>query len=396
MGYGGVFITPREIFWGRGSISHLQHVPGKRALLVTDKSMVRLGVSAAAEGYLKKGGLEVGVFDGVEPEPSINTVMKILEQYKGFRPDVIVGLGGGSCIDASKGFRAFYEHPKLTFEGIRYFGGPPKTPVPLFKKTISIGIPSTSGAGSESSYTFVITDPTIPAKCSCPSPQNISTIAILDPDIADTMPKSLQANTGIDALTHAVSSYVSTLGNDFSRACGLQGTILLMKYLPPAYLEDDKDAKEHVHYAASLAGNAFANSSGVVVDHVVATLVGGRFHLAHGQACAIALPYMIRFNGSAGAERFAELAKAIGYKGDGQSEAVDYLVERVIEIEKQLDMPSSYRKAGVPEEAYRTELKGFVEKSPGFPMMRGNPRKCTAEELESLYKACYYGDYEII
>ena len=229
-----VFRTPREVVWGRGSISYLENIKGKRALIVTDKTMTKLGTVAKAEHYLKKAGLEVKVFDEVEPEYSISTPMKIVEQHKGFSPDVIVGLGGGSCIDASKTFRIFFEHPHLTFEGVRYFGGPPKTPVLPFKKTIFVGISSTSGTGSEVTGSCVTTDPTIPAKCPVVSPMLIPNVTILDPDLADSMPKSLRADTGFDALSHAIPAYVSVFASDFTRAFALQATVLIMRYLPLA------------------------------------------------------------------------------------------------------------------------------------------------------------------
>lgn len=390
-----IFITPREVVWGRGSISHLENIKGKRAIIVTDKNMAKLGIVAKAEHYLKKAGLEVKVFDEVEPEPSINTVMKLVEQHKGFSPDVIVGLGGGSSMDASKAFRIFFEHPHLTFEGVRYFDGPPKTPVLPFKKTISVGVPSTSGTGSEVSYGCVVNDPTIPAKCVIAFMELVPNVAILDPDIADSMPKSVQADTGLDALSHAMPAYVSVLGNDFSSACALQAIVLIMRYLPLACIEGDKDAKEHMHYAASLAGKAFANS-GVGIEHIIGTMFGGRFHISHGRACGIALPYMIKFNASVAGDRFAELARAVGYNGSDQSEAVDYLVQRTIELRKQLGIPDSYREAGVPEDVYLAELKGFIEKSPGSPAIRSNPRQCTDKEWKELYDASYYGDYNII
>ena len=388
------FITPREIVWGRGSLAHLEKISGKRALIITDKVMVNLGIVAKAEQYLKKGGLEVDVFDGSEPNPPITNVMEAVEKHKGFDPDVIVGLGGGSAIDVSKGFRIFFEHPQLTFEGVRYFGGPPKTPILPFKKTISVAISSTSGTGSEVSWAGAITDPTINVKCIVGSPLLIPTIAIADPDVSDSMPKVLQADTGLDALTHAIEAYISLLGSDFTRTFAFQSTILLMKYLGAAY-QGDKDAKEHVHYGALLAGCSFSNS-GLGIDHVVATQVGGKFHFTHGRACAVVLPYSIKFNGKAAGEHYTELARATGYSGNDPSGAVDYLVQRVIEIQKQMEMPVTYRDAGIPEEAYLAELQDMLDKSPSHPGTISNPRKYTVEELKLLYDASYYGNYDLI
>jgi len=389
-----VFRTPREVVWGRGSISYLENIKGKRALIVTDKTMTKLGTVATAEHYLKKVGFEVNVFDAVEPEPSINNCMEIVEQHKEFSPDVIVGLGGGSAIDASKIFRVFLEHPNQTFEGFRFFGGPPKTPILPFTKTISVGIPSTSGTGSEASWACAITDLTIPAKCVVISPELIPTIAILDPDLTDSMPDTLRADTGLDALAHAMPAYISNFGNDFSRAFAFQATVLIMKYLTAACVRADKDAREHIHYAASLASSAFTNS-GVGIEHILATWFGGTFHISHGRACGIAHPYTIKFNASVAGDRFTEIARAIGYNGSDQREAVDYLVQKVLDIRKQVEIPDNFREAGVPEDTYRAELPRFIKNSPGSPAMASNPRQCTDKDWEELYNACYYGNYNI-
>ena len=382
--------APREIFWGRGSLAQLAKSPQKRALLVTDKTMISLGYVEQSLALLKQAGVQVKVFSEVEPEPSINTVMRIVKEYTPFNPDLVIGLGGGSVIDASKAFRIFFEYPELKFEEVRYFGGPPKKQVPPFTKTVSVAIPSTSGTGSEVSWGCVITDPSIPAKCSTNAPAVIPDIAILDPNLADSMPKTVLADTGLDALTHAVSAHTSLNSNDFSRAASLKATALLMKYLPAAY-QGDSEAKEHVHYAASLAGQGIPNA-GIGVDHVIAALVGGKFHLTHGRACAITLPTVIAFNAPVAAEGFLELARAIGYPGFDSAEGVAYLSDRLLELNRALDMPSCYSGANIPEAEYMAELEGFIEKSPGFPMMQFNPRKCSADDFRQLYTDCFFGN----
>ena len=234
---------------------------GREALIVTDKVMTKLGVTIRAKDSLQKGGLETKVFDDVEPEPSIATIMKMLKEHRDFNPDVIVGIGGGSCIDASKAFRIFFEHSHLTFEDVRYLESPPKLSIPPFKRTFHIAIASTSGTGSDVSQVCVLTDPRISTKCPIRSPELIPNLAIVDPDIADTMPSEVLADTGLDALTHAIESYVNIQANDFSRGLSLQAITLIMKHLPSAYAEHDPVAKEHMHYAATIAGMAFSNSA---------------------------------------------------------------------------------------------------------------------------------------
>ena len=390
-----IFRSPRDIVWGRGSLGHLEKIPGKKALIVTDPVMTKLGWVARAQAYLQKGGLAVRVFDEVEPEAAIQTVMKIVAENKDFQPDVIVALGGGSVIDASKAFRVFFEHPHLTFENVHALHGPPKAAIPPFTKTIHVAISSTSGTGSDASHVCIVTDPAIHAKCPIVNPALKPDMAIVDPDIADSMPKTVLADTGLDALTHAIESYVSGLANDFSRGLSLESIRLLMKYLPPAYLENDPVAKEHIHYAATLAGLAFSNSANGIC-HTVATKVGGVFKLTHGRGNAIALPYSIKYNSAVAGDLFTSISRAIGYNGVDPVEALDYLIRRIRQLQEQCEMPGSYRAAGINEAAYTEKIKEFAQSSGTYPTTLTNPRKPTVAELESLYQACYRGDYSLI
>lgn len=395
MGAMRIFRSPRDIVWGRGSVSHLESIPGKKALIVNDPMMTKLGTAARARDYLRKGGLEVRSFDEVEPEPSIQTIMKIVAENRDFHPDVIVGLGGGSAIDASKGFRIFLEHPHLTFEDVHALYGPPKKPIPPFKNTVHVAISSTSGTGSDASHVSVVTDPAVHAKCPIVSPELKPNMAIVDPDLADSMPKVVLADSGLDALTHAIESYVSGLANDFSRGLSLESIRLLMQYLPPAYLENDSIAKEHIHYAATIAGVAFSNSANGIC-HTVATKVGGAFKLTHGRGNAIALPYSIQYNRKVAGDLFTDISRAVGYNGDDLSKATDYFIQRIWQVQKQMEMPGSYRDAGINEGAYKEKIKEFARTSGTYPTTLTNPRKPTVEELESLYQACYWGDYSLI
>jgi acetaldehyde dehydrogenase/alcohol dehydrogenase len=321
--------------------------------------------------------------------------MKIVTENKNFQPDIIVGMGGGSVIDASKGFRVFFENPHLTFEDVHALHGPPKASIPPFKKTTHVAISSTSGSGSDASHVCVLTDPAIHAKCPIVTPELKPNVTIVDPDIADSMPKPVLADTGLDALTHAIESYVSGLANDFSRGISLEAICLLMKYLPPAYLEKNPVAKEHIHYAATMAGLAFSNS-GNGICHTVATKVGGEFKLTHGRGNAIALPYSIRYNAKVVGDLFTNISRAVGFSGDDASKATDYLIQRVRQLQKQLDMPGSYKEVGIKEGAYNEKIKEFALTSRTYPTTLANPRPATVEEFEALYQACYQGDYSLI
>jgi alcohol dehydrogenase class IV len=390
-----VFRSPRDIVWGRGTFSYLRDITGKRALIVTDRVMTSLGVTARAKDYLQKGGMETRVFDEVEPEPSIDTVMKMVKEHREFDPDVIAGIGGGSSIDASKAFRIFFEHPQLTFEDVRYLESPPRVVVPPYKKTFHIAVASTSGTGSDVSHICVLTDPRISAKCPIRSSEITPNLAIVDPDLADTMPMEVLADSGLDALTHAIESYVSILSNDFSKGLSLQAITLIMKHLPSAFAGRDPAAKEHMHYAATIAGVAFSNSANGI-SHTIADKVGIPFKLSHGRANAIALPFAIKYNSSVAGDLFATVARALGYHGEDSHGAVDDLIQRISEVRGRLGVPGSYKEAGIPEKEYYAKIKEFAVKSLTFSATVLNPRRPTLEEMESLFKACYQGDYSLL
>jgi len=203
----------------------LETIPGKRALIITDKVMTKLGVADRATGYLKKGGAEVRVFDEVEPEPSFHTVLRELKENKEFDPDVIVGIGGGSCMDASKACRILLEHPQFPFEDICHMDGPAKVPISPFMKTTRVAISSTRGTGSDASNVCTLTDNSIPAKHPILSSELIPDRAIVGPDIADSRPPEVRIDTGMDALTHGIESYGSVRANDFSGGNSLHAII---------------------------------------------------------------------------------------------------------------------------------------------------------------------------
>jgi alcohol dehydrogenase class IV len=386
-----IFRCPRDVVWGRGSLAHLEKIDRKRVLIVTDRVMTSLGVTSRAEEFLRKGGSEVKVFDGVEPEPSIVTIKQILCQYGDFAPQVILGIGGGSAIDASKAFRIFWEHPHLQFEDVRSLEAPPRSSIPPFKKTMHVAVPSTSGTGSEASYACIITDPTLGTKCPILNAELIPDMAIIDPDLADSMPPQVLADSGLDALTHAVESYVNLRANDFSRGLSLRAIILIMQYLPSAFREKDPVAKEHMHYAATIAGMAFSNSSNGLC-HAIADKVGPAFKLTHGRANAIALPFIIQFNRKVVEGLYAEMGVAVGHIGKDRGQAVDQFVQRVRDLKKHLGVEENYRQAGIPQAQYYSRLEEFSEKTYTFRPTVVNPRRPTLEELKKLFIACYEGE----
>ena len=386
-----IFRSPRDVLWGRGSLTHLEKIDRKRVLIVTDRVMTSLGVTSRAEEFLRKGGSEAKVFDAVEPEPSITTINRILREYSDFAPQIILGIGGGSAIDASKAFRIFWEHPHLQFEDVRYLESPPRSSIPPFRKTLHVAVPSTSGTGSEASYACIITDPALGTKCPILNAELIPDMAIIDPDLADSMPPQVLADSGLDALTHAIESYVSVRANDFSRGLSLRAITLIMEYLPSAFRGKDPAAKEHMHYAATVAGMAFSNSANGIC-HAIADKVGAAFKLTHGRANAIALPFTIQFNRKVVGDLYAEMAVAVGYSGTDRDWAVDQFVQRVKDLKKDLGVEENYRQTGIPQTQYYSRLEDFSEKSYTFPPTVLNPRRPTVEELKKLFIACYQGD----
>ncbi len=388
----GLFRTPREIVWGCGSVSWLRKVSGKRALLVTDETMVKLGVAARAASYLQEAGMETRLFDKVEPEPSVDTVERMLAEHREFEPDVIVGLGGGSPIDASKGFRIFLEHPTLAFSDITCRDSTLAKAIPPFTRTTHITISSTSGTGSDASHACVLAEPAIHAKWLILDPALVPDIAIVDPEIAASMPPTLLVDSGMDALTHALESYVNVKANDFSHAASLQATVLIAKSLGPAFSRREPEAQQHLHYGATIAGVAVANS-GSGLCHSVANKVGPAFGLTHGRTLGVALPYVLRYNGAVCTDAFVHIARNLGYTGQKGGEATKFLISRVREIRAEIGIPNSFREAGIPADSYLPMVEGFAVRSESFPGTLENPRRPTREELVKLYLACYEGDY---
>jgi alcohol dehydrogenase class IV len=353
--------------------------------------MVKLGVADRVRTYMKQAGFEVLIFDDVEPEPSTNTVKSIIMAYAEDSFDVIVGLGGGSAIDASKGFRIFYEYPELDIGTAVKPGSAPAISFRGFKKTTHICISSTSGTGSDASYACVLTHSETGMKVPILHQDCIPEITICDPDLSDTMPDKVRLDSGLDALTHAVESYINDKTNVFSKSLSLKSVDLVMRHFLKAFLEKDPEAMAHMHYAATLAGMGFSNSANGIA-HTVGDKVGPPFKLTHGLACGLALPFTIHYNRREAEGHLAELAGAIGYQGN-EEQSVTYLLDRILGLYQKLGVPAGYKAAGIPEDAYTQKIKDFVERSIHFPPTLVNPRKSKAEDLEILYTACFYGDY---
>ena len=387
------FTLPRDLYHGKGSLEELKNLKGKKAIVVVGGgSMKRFGFLERAESYLKEAGMEVKLFEGVEPDPSVETVMKGAEAMREFEPDWIVAMGGGSPIDAAKAMWAFYEYPNTTFEDlITPFNFPE-----LRQKAKFCAIPSTSGTATEVTAFSVITDYQKGIKYPLADFNITPDVAIVDPDLAETMPQKLTAHTGMDAMTHAIEAYVSTLNCDYTDPLALYAIQMIHTFLKKSY-----DAQ-------CLAGMAFSNALLGIV-HSMAHKTGAAFsggHIIHGCANAMYLPKVIKFNSKneVAAERYANIARFLGLKGSNTAELVDALIAELRHMNDELNIPQgikNYGEGGLKADQSIIDEKEFLEKLPevaknaiGDACTGSNPRIPTQEEMEKLLKACYY-DTEI-
>lgn len=382
------FTIPRDVYHGEGALDALRGLCGKKAFVVTGGSaMKKFGFLARVEENLTEAGMEVRVFSGVEPDPSVETVLRGAAAMREFEPDWIVSVGGGSPIDAAKAMWVFYEHPETTFQQLCV----PFSFPALRQKARFCAIPSTSGTATEVTAFSVITDYESGVKYPLADCNITPDVAIVDPALAETMPKRLAAYTGMDALTHAVEAYVSTLHSDYTDPLALHA-IELLNDLLTASCEGDMAARARVHDAATLAGMAFSNAL-LGVTHSMAHKTGAAFsggHIVHGCANAMFLPKVIRYNAkdADAARRYAEIARRIGLPGGD----ADALIARVRALNDALGVPQCIR----DYEGGAIDRAEFLEKLPRIAQLAvedactgSNPRQITPEQMERLLQCCY-------
>ena len=391
------FTLPRDLYHGKGSLEELKNLKGERAIIVVGGgSMKKFGFLDRAVEYLKDAGMEVKVFEGVEPDPSVETVMKGAQVMREFNPDWIVSMGGGSPIDAAKAMWAFYEYPDTTFEQlITPFNFPS-----LRTKAKFCAIPSTSGTATEVTAFSVITDYSKGIKYPLADFNITPDVAIVDPELAETMPKKLTAHTGMDAMTHAIEAYVSTLHCDYTDPLALHAIKMIHTYLKKSF-DGDMEARDKMHNAQCLAGMAFSNALLGIV-HSMAHKTGAAYsggHIVHGCANAMYLPKVIKYNSknSEAAERYAYIAKFIGLEGNTVDELVEALINELKSMNKALEIPSCIKEyeGGIIDEAeFNSKLKDVAALAISDACTGSNPRQPSQEEMEKLLTACFY-DKEI-
>ncbi|MDC4249460.1 iron-containing alcohol dehydrogenase [Clostridium perfringens] len=380
------FTLPRDIYHGKDSLEVLKSLEGKKAFIVIGGgSMKRFGFLDKVLSYLKEANMETKVFEGVEPDPSVETVMKGAKEMEEFNPDWIVSIGGGSPIDAAKAMWIFYEYPDFTFEKAIVPFGLPK----LRRKAKFVAITSTSGTATEVTAFSVITDYKAKIKYPLADFEITPDIAIVDPSLAETMPEKLVAHTGMDALTHAIEAYTASLRSNFTDPLALKAIEMVNMHLVNSY-KGDMEARGEMHEAQCLAGMAFSNALLGIV-HSMAHKVGAVFHIPHGCANAIFLPYVIKYNRKACEDRYAQIARHIGLKGESERELTDALIDLINKFNKELNIPSSMKEYGIEEDDFKANLKFIAHNAVLDPCTGSNPREIDDETMEKLYTCAYYG-----
>ncbi len=382
------FTLPRDIYYGKGSLDVLKKIKGRKAMIVVGGgSMKRFGFLDKVVAYLNEAGIESRLFENVEPDPSVETVLRGAAAMREYEPDWIVSIGGGSPIDAAKAMWAFYEYPDTSFETlIQPFNFPE-----LRQKAKFIAIPSTSGTATEVTAFSVITDYQKGIKYPLADYNITPDIAVVDPDLAETMPPELTAHTGMDALTHAVEAYVSSLHSPFTDPLALSAIKMVFEYLPDSYRGSAK-AREQMHYAQCMAGMAFTNALLGIV-HSMAHKTGAAFsggHVPHGCANAVYLPYVIKFNAKCAKERYAEIGRFIGLEGT-DDELVAALCAKIDEYNALLHIPKTLKEFGVEESEFKEKVAKIAELAVGDACTGSNPRPVLAAEMEKLLGCAYYG-----
>lgn len=385
------FTLPRDIYWGENALAELKNLKGKKAMLVLGGgSMRRFGFVDKVLAYLKEANIETALIEKVEPDPSVETVMQGAQKMRSFNPDWIIAMGGGSPIDAAKAMWVFYEYPDVKFEDIiRPFSFPT-----LRKKAKFLAIPSTSGTATEVTAFSVITDNKKRIKYPLADFNITPDIAIVDPALAQTMPPKLTAYTGMDALTHAIEAYVSSMHGPFTDPLAMQAIVTIDKHLEASY-KGDHQAREQIHYAQCMAGMAFSNAL-LGITHSLAHKTGPAYstgHIPHGCANAIYLPYVIAYNAKEkeALVRYAEIAKRLGIGKNNERASVAALCDKLAEYDEKLNIPHTLKQFGINEEEFLQKLDYVAATAVKDACTLSNPRQIDKEQMAKLLKAIYYG-----
>ncbi|MEJ6951090.1 bifunctional acetaldehyde-CoA/alcohol dehydrogenase [Natronospora cellulosivora (SeqCode)] len=408
------FKIPERIYFQPGSTQYLAKMPDiSKAFIVTDKTMMEYGYVDKALYHLRnregRNYVNSAIFEDVEPDPTVQTVINGVEAINNFQPDVIIALGGGSVIDAAKAMWLFYEHPETDFDDLRMKFMDIRKRVfkypELGRKAKLVAIPTTSGTGSEVTSFTVITDPERETKYPLADYELTPDVAIIDPEFVQSLPAGVTADTGMDVLTHAIEAYVSVMASDYTDGLAMKAIQLVFDYLPRSYRNgEDLEAREKMHNASAIAGMAFTNAF-LGINHSLAHKLGGEFHIPHGRANAILLPFVIDYNASKPTkfnsfpkyehyladEKYAEIVKYLGLPCNDVRESVDCLINNIIQLSQDLEMPLSIRDCGIGEKEYMDAVDYLADLAFEDQCTTANPRMPLVSELRDIYIRAYYG-----
>ena len=407
------FKVPEKIYFEAGSIQYLEKMPDiTRAFIVTDPSMVQLGYVDKILYYLRKRKdyVHSEIFSDVESDPSFDTINRGVKLMQEFKPDVVIALGGGSPIDAAKGMWLFYEHPEADPEGMKLkFMDIRKRTYKFPKlgiKAKMVAIPTTSGTGSEVTSFAVITDKTQNKKYPLADYELTPDVAIVDPDLVMSLPKSITADTGMDVLTHAIESYVSNMASDYTDGLAEKAVELVFKNIREAYNNgSNKEAREKMHNASTIAGMAFTNAF-LGINHSLAHKIGAEFHLPHGRINAILLPYVIRYNSQMPTkfvsfpkyeyfiadQKYADLSRRMNFPAYTNEEGVNSLIEEIKKLNNDLNIPKSFKEAGIDEQEFLAKVDMLADRAFEDQCTTANPRLPLVSELKQILLDSYYGN----
>ena len=396
------FTLPRDIYHGKNALEALKSFQGKRAVIcVGGSSMKKFGFLDKAVAYLQEAGMEVKIIEGIEPDPSVETVMKGAATMIEFQPDWIVAIGGGSPIDAAKAMWIKYEYPETTFEDMCKIFGLPK----LRTKAKFCAVSSTSGTATEVTAFSIITDYTKGIKYPIADFEITPDVAIVDPELAHTMPPKLVAHTRMDAMTHAVEAYVSTANSAYTDPLALAAIKTISTDLTESYA-GNMEKRDTMHDAQCLAGMAFTNALLGIV-HSMAHKTGAAFadlgaHIIHGAANAMYLPKVIAFNAKdpVACKRYGEIADSLKLGGNSDEEKVKLLIAMLRKMNEALNIPQCIKNYGsdsfptaqgfIPEETFRSRLHDIAVNAIADACTGSNPRQPSVEEMEKLLLCCYF------
>jgi alcohol dehydrogenase class IV len=382
------FFRSPEVVFGEDALEYLVGIEGHKALIVTDENMVALGFVDRVKSYLSEAGIEAAVFAEVEPNPSLLTVTQGGEAAEAYGPDWIIGLGGGSAMDAAKAIFVLYERPGHAPDDVA-----PTGRLGLRQKAHLIAIPTTSGTGAETTWPYVLTDTLEQRKLSVGHPENIPDIAIVDPVLVSHLPPQITADTGMDALTHAVEGYTSHWRNDFADGLCLKAIRLIFDYLPRAWQHgvEDEEAREKMHNAATIAGLGFGNSMAAMA-HGMGHSLGAVLPIPHGRAVGLLLPYTIEFTVRGELPtRYAELVRFLGLTAGDESEGAASLAAAIRDLTHRIEQPTSLKEAGISEVDFESCLLKLVDNALNDSAMIVGLRYPEEEEVEKVFRCAFEG-----